>query len=441
MGALLGGVPLVQGALLWLLWRQAHGRDPALQRRLRELLPAEDVAAMPRQASCNLAADVDRCLPVLRRHILELEDEKRAGFARDRLTGYRKRCAEAAMEALPDGLMLMDESGVVTYANTRVEALIGVPAGVVIGHMPHEWCDNPEVVGMLARYYGGASRLRRPERVEFTPADGVIKRVSVRALPLNDVRGGQSTAVLLRDISVEVLLRQSRDDFVAHVAHELKSPLNVIGMHAELLADTMAAADPDSIAALNVIEDEVSRLATLINDLLNLTRLESGSLVIDRQRVKLAAFLEDVFETTQRAATAKGLTAILDLPPRLSTVALDKDLFRIALNNLLTNAVKYNRPGGQVTLRAVDGDDTLSIEVVDTGIGIPEHEKSRIFDKFYRADDSEAESRGGHGLGLALAREIVQLHNGQLSVHGEFGQGSTFTIALRKTAHLLQETV
>ncbi|MCB1746131.1 MAG: PAS domain-containing protein [Gammaproteobacteria bacterium] len=417
------------------------------QQRMRRLLEQawtrDDLVpgVAPPAAGDALTDSFAAFLTAIERRVGDLADAQLDGFAHNRLVAYQKRCAEAALETLPDGVLIMDESGVATYANGRIEALIGVAAEAIVGRKPHEWCERPEIVTLLSRYYSNVTRLRRGDKLELTFEGDNVRRVAVWARPLEAKRAAGSTMVVLRDVSSEALARKSRDDFVGHVAHELKSPLNVIRMHTELIADVEDGLGAEAVNSLNVIEDEVDRLANLVNDLLSLTRLESGALEIDRQRVKLTAMLEDAFETVRRAAAAQGLTTSLDVSPRLGVVALDKDLFRIALNNLLANAVKYNKPGGNVTLRAEETDDALLIQVIDSGLGIAAADRARIFEKFYRAEDEQAAARGGHGLGLALAREIVALHNGRLQVESEPGEGSTFTIELRKSAHLLQEAV
>jgi signal transduction histidine kinase len=131
----------------------------------------------------------------------------------------------------------------------------------------------------------------------------------------------------------------------------------------------------------------------------------------------------------------------LQLPPEISAVSLDKDLIRIALNNLLTNAIKYNQPGGRVVVRAEENDDEILVRVTDTGIGIEAEDQARIFDKFYRSENEQVRQRTGHGLGLSLAREIVQLHYGKLEVSSQAGRGSEFTMRFKKELGVLKQAI
>jgi signal transduction histidine kinase len=195
------------------------------------------------------------------------------------------------------------------------------------------------------------------------------------------------------------------------------------------------------IEAANVIHDEVERVALLINNILSITKIESGTIAIERKRVRLRELLEDTFNACARSGHGKRLGFKLDLPRDISPVALDKELIRIAINNLLTNAIKYSNDDGLVRLAAEEIEQTVRITVQDTGIGIAAEEQEHIFDKFYRSQGPAMEGRSGHGLGLALVREIVHLHHGTLTVRSTPGAGSEFVIEFNKESGLLKEAV
>jgi len=202
------------------------------------------------------------------------------------------------------------------------------------------------------------------------------------------------------------------------------------------------ADDPESrVESANIMHDEIERLAGLIDNLLSITKIETGQISVGRQRLRLRDFLQDTFDVAARSEKARELTFEIDLPPDVPSIMADKDLLRIAINNLLTNAVKYSRPGGVVTMNCEETEQTIRIVVSDTGIGIDPDEQGRIFDRFYRSENPEARQRVGHGLGLSLARDIVQLHHGTLTVNSTPGEGSEFIIEIWKEAGLLKQVI
>lgn len=373
-----------------------------------------------------------------------LQNAKKARLdteTQNKVIAYHNRKLQAVMQVYPDGLVTLDESGVASFANEKLANLIGIPSDQIIGQMPHDWCKNEKVMSLLVRYEGNVTRLRKAETVEYSPEDKPDKTIQVSASPIALPTNPDLTVgilILFRDVTAEAMARRSRDDFVAHVSHELKSPLNIIKMHSELMLD-VGDDEQQRISSINVINDEVERVSTMVSDLLNITRLEVGSVSINRKRIRFRDFLADIFESMQRGGEERDLKFKLDLPVSIPHMSIDKDLMRIALNNLLNNAIKYNRDGGEVTMQVEEIDNTVQIRVSDTGIGIAPEDQKKIFQKFYRSDDDEVTSRNGHGLGLSLAHEIIVLHNGRLTVESERGKGTTFTVELTKTSTLLKE--
>ncbi|QBE65467.1 sensor histidine kinase [Pseudoduganella lutea] len=364
--------------------------------------------------------------------VARLELGARTSTADNRLLQYGSKKLNAALHSLPDGLLMLDPGGDVTFVSGKVEPLLGIPADALLGKPVDDWCRDTALRTLLARYSGAARDGARPQSVEFAPANVEGRQLCATAQPLSGGHGAMSfgTLVVLRDVTREQLARQAGNDFVAHVSHELKSPLNVIGMYAEMLAD----ADEESlrVESLNVIQDEIERMNALVGNLLNVSKLDAGSMSPERNRVRLDDMLRDAYDQAIPRAEGKGLHVALDLPRDLDAVTIDKDLFRIALNNLLTNAIKYNRPGGSVTLAARNDGHEIVISVRDTGIGIAAPDRDRIFEKFYRVSESGAPvARGGHGLGLYLTAQIVELHHGRIAVDSEPGVGSTFSIHLK----------
>ena len=212
-------------------------------------------------------------------------------------------------------------------------------------------------------------------------------------------------------------------------------------MYSETLQSDSGNKKEFRIEAANVISEEVDRLSSLITGLLNMTKIETGSLTPERSLVRLRDVATAAFEEAKSFPTPHDIRFEFDVPKEMSPVYVDKDLIRIALTNLLSNAVKYNREDGQVRLSVVETEDAFQIRVADLGIGISEHEEARVFSKFYRSSDERVQSVGGHGLGLALARQIVELHHGSLSLDRDRDEGTEFIINLWKETSTMKQAI
>lgn len=387
-----------------------------------------------------------RFLNATEARVRDLESERLNSVASNRLLAYRRDKVETVLQSLPDGVMVLDEACIPTFANARLETLIGVARAQMIGRAPHEWCTHPALLAFLLRHQGRPGEPSpRAARTEISVDDSPPRHLALASYPLFAPKDGArvfGTLVAVRDATEEHLARSAGADFVSHVSHELKTPLNTIMSYSDLLMGSPAPDESLRIEAVNVIHDEVERMATLINNLLSISKLESGALALERQRVNLHDLLTDSFESQRKSAIGHGLSFRVDVPRNLGAAALDKDLFRIAINNLLSNAIKYSRPGGHVALSAEEGDDQmLSIRVRDDGIGIPADQRERVFDKYFRVSGEAGANRKGHGLGLYLVRQIVELHQGSVTVSGNPGQGTEFCIRVRKLAATYEEAL
>jgi PAS domain S-box-containing protein len=375
---------------------------------------------------------------------LENAQTKHTGMlASSKVVSYQKARIESILETLPDAAMVLDETGTVTFANAKVETLIGVAQDEVLGRKPPEWCDKPALLEFLAQYHGTTARLHRAESMQFRPDASSAKQIEVGAYPLVRARSGPEflgTLMLFRDVTSAMLRKQRQVEFVSHVAHELKSPLNTLALYTETLVGKEGESEEFRVEACSVIQDEVERLSDMIGTLLSIARIESGQVSLERQRVRPNEFMTDTLEAASRSRASK-LTFRLEAPQELSPIFVDKGLMRVVLNNLLTNAIKYNREDGEVVLSAEENADAFVFRVRDTGLGIAAADKERIFQKFFRSDAPSISAIEGHGLGLTLAKQIVELHGGEIEVETTPGEGSEFSVALPKTPALLTERV
>lgn len=416
-------------------------REFAPLRELGSRLAAPD-ASLPGVALelKDFVGRLDRFVGEAQRRIRELEAERGGMLTSQKLLAYKREKVETILQALPDAVLVLDDAGLVTFANRKLQALLGVDPDAIIGQPPQRWCSEP---ALLARLSGPQAQLRA-EVSEFAPAGAPDRRIGIAAFPLfspQDPGSLLGTLLVMRDATREHLARSAATEFVAHVSHELKSPLNVIAMYAELLMNEGAGDEALRVEAVNAIHDNVERMSGLIGNLLNIAKIETGTLTLERKRVRLHDLLQDVCVGVRQDGRGKDLLFDIRIPPELSPVMLDKDIFAVAVKNLLTNAVKYNRPGGRVTLVAEETPEQILIRVRDTGLGIPAADQPRVFDKFFRSEAKESAERGGHGLGLFLAREVIALHHGSIAVESEPGKGSEFVVALPKTRALVKETL
>jgi len=239
--------------------------------------------------------------------------------------------------------------------------------------------------------------------------------------------------------SEEFRARKTQSEFLAHMVHELKEPLNVMSMYTESLLDSDAADESFRVDACNVIRDQIDRLNGLINHIFSIDRIESGALFLNRQPIRIRELLEDIFASVSRDDRHQSIRFELTLPGALPPIFADEQLLSVALENLLTNAIKYNRPGGKVALEVDACEIGLLITVADSGIGIDESEFERIFEKFYRSEDENVRKVGGHGLGLALVEQIVTLHGGELRLSSRLGAGSEFSIFFDRKSSIFRD--
>jgi two-component system sensor histidine kinase VicK len=357
-------------------------------------------------------------------------------LASSRVVSYQKSQIEAVLESLPDATILMDDAGTVKYASTKLASVLGTTGEEAQGQRPSEWCRNQELSRFLEGYCGIGDRPSSTDSLTFAPDPSKRRLIRAGAYPLLD-RGESAwrgTVVVFSDVTAESIAKEAQDEFVTQVAHELKTPLHTLGMYSESLLDEKELTEEFRIEACNVIHDQVERLSELVNTLLSLARFERQQVCLERQRVRLHEFLRDTLDAVSKGRNRNDLSFALELPTQLGPVSVDKELLRIALNNLLTNAIKYNREGGSVTLAAEETSDNLLIHITDTGIGIPPEDQANIFDKFFRSKRDEVQAIGGHGLGLALARQIVELHGGKVELDSTVGEGTRLTVTFNKAA-------
>lgn len=385
----------------------------------------------------------DQFMQLVQSRVNQLDQSAASTQAGTHLITYRQEKAESALNAIPDAVLVLDEAGVATYVNQKFENLIGTPREQVIGQTAPQWCKQKSVLAFLLRFKTPTAA-RHSSTMQYAPDDQTERHIAVDAFPLFSPRDRNvvfGTLVVFRDVSAEHLARQAGAEFVSHISHELKTPLQTLAAYSELLLDRTNLPEADQIDAINVIQSEVHRMSGLISNLLNISKMDSGTLKLNRKRVKLHELMQDAFAALRNSALGRDIALELSIPPDLGALRLDKDMFRIAVDNLLSNAIKYSNAGGKVTVSATMLDTgQIQIRVRDQGIGIAKEDADKVFAKYYRVASDDTASRSGHGLGLFLAKQIIELHQGSITLHSELGQGSEFIITFQAQLMQLEES-
>lgn len=249
---------------------------------------------------------------------------------------------------------------------------------------------------------------------------------SVRVLTTSRDEVGQLAAAFNRMSAELAVLEKSRRDLVANVSHELKTPITAIRAHLENLADGVEQPDPKT---LQVMLSQTERLGRLVDQLLDLSRLESGEVPLYLESTTLEPIVTRVLSEIAVGRSVTDVTLRDEVPADVAAIA-DAERIHQVLYNLVDNAVRFTPPGGSVSVSASRHDDRVSVAVRDSGVGIAPEHLPRLFERFYRADASRSRERGGTGIGLAIARSIVEAHGGRITASSQPGNGSTFTFDL-----------
>lgn len=338
-----------------------------------------------------------------------------------------KRELSAIMDNMSEGLVLVDDKGNVTLANKAAANLLGSTAGGLVGHPLWESVRLPEVDELLSSLPG----LKEPRRIWVEDHTNPHQRrvLAFVATPLFDAGRGELLAVLLiSDATEDQKLLELRQEFVANVSHELKTPLTSISAYVETLLD--GAADDPSVRRpfLDKIRINTSRLTKLVSDILTVSRLESGTSDETRAQLDLNELAATSVRRHAEAAEQKNIKLSLQQSPTPAIALLNEEDFMSAVDNLLDNAISYTPNGGKVDVLVSKNAQGLAIEVKDTGVGIPPESLPRVFERFYRVDKARSRAMGGTGLGLAIVKHVALKHGGRVDAESEVGKGSCFRI-------------
>jgi two-component system, OmpR family, sensor histidine kinase SenX3 len=322
-----------------------------------------------------------------------------------------RRVRDLSLSTMDEGVLLIGRDASVAFANDAIDRHLGsIPASL------------DAVLPFALRTAIQESRTRREPTSVLVETGAPARWLHGTVTPAAD----DATLVVIRDVTNQRRLEAVRRDFVANASHELKTPAATIQAVAETLGRA-ATDDPEAVARFaSQLEREAVRLSRIVADLLDLSRLESGSALEDFVSLGVAAREEG--QRLEETAEHAGVTLEIQTEDERSVRGSQRDL-ALLVRNLIDNAIRYSHEGGRVAVRIDAEGDEVILRVSDTGIGIPSRDLDRIFERFYRVDRARSRETGGTGLGLAIVKHVVENHGGEIGVESELGRGTTFRIS------------
>ncbi len=332
----------------------------------------------------------------------------------------KKNEFDTATNHMSEGLVLLGESGTVLAINRAAVRLLGITT-YCIGQNLFTVCHSAELASLWQRAQAGEHADMRVtiggENYQInagpTVADGTVAGVTL----------------LIFDITEKEKAERMRREFTANVSHELKTPLHTISGYAELLSGGMVK-EEDIPKFSGQIYAEAKRMIALVEDIIKLSRLDEGATETQRENIDLYSMANEVVNSLAQVAEAADVR--LSLKGTAAPLFAIRQFISIIIYNLCDNAIKYNRPGGSVNVTVINTSEYAVLTVHDTGIGIPESEQERVFERFYRVDKSHSKSMGGTGLGLSIVKHAAKLHNAKIKLNSIPEEGTTVTVYFPK---------
>ena len=429
------GLPVVVALLIagvgsWVLWSCYRKRTG---RWLREL---HTVIGEPDPGPIRNSAEAERIWLAFLEHVevvRRLQVEARSREVRSKLIGNENRSLQTVFQALPIGILALRSAHRILYANEVAYSLLKLadqeePVLDAGGNAPSV------VLAVRSILSGDLARGVRTERIEVAQDNQETQVFRIRLLANSPTGEGLQDdniqIVTFENITSEESTQRMKTEFVYGVSHELKTPLTSIQASLEMLVEDDMLEPDDRQRLLDLSYSESIRLGRMVRELLDLARVEAGVAEVRRERVVIGDLMEDLQKVHEPLAARKSIDMRWEVTDFAPTVIGDRDLLLQAFVNLVGNAIKYTRESGKVeVITSIEGEE-LMIKICDNGTGIPAEDLDKIFDKFYRAGPAKKSSIPGTGLGLPMARFIVETHGGRVEVESAEGEGSTFTVYL-----------
>jgi two-component system sensor histidine kinase VicK len=322
---------------------------------------------------------------------------------------------------MAEGVIAIDKNGKLIHANPIAMNILNFNEEDISTNIPLDL----KSVNLRQLNYDEIDTLEGDEVAEINSEVYKIKYAPFK----NDLGHIGGIIVVFQDITVEHKLDIMRKEFVANVSHELKTPITTIKSYAETLLERDLD-ESTSQKFLTVIDNECDRMARLVKDLLQLSNLDYKKTNWKRAEISLGDTLKDIISKLDLLFKEKDQKVILNIQENMENIVVDKDGIEQVILNIISNAIKYTDKHGEIEIQSYQNEDNLIIKISDNGIGIPDEDQERIFERFYRVEKGRSRELGGTGLGLAIAKEIIEAHDGQIILKSESGQGTTVELHL-----------
>lgn len=408
---------------------QLDYRDAA-QAEVGELLPA-----VPADHPLSIAlARVGETFGDLARQLADSEQTRAAQDIRCRRQAAESERIKQILARLPEPVLVIDRFDELVLSNSSADELFSLSGKSTEQRALASLIRCEQLVDLLCDTRRRKAATTKTDEVELECPDGEKRWYSIAASNLpgdaDGDDGSQGAVAVLRDITGQKAAQRRNAEFVSAASHEMKTPLAGIKAYVELLADGDVEEQEMRDEFLNVINGQADRLQRLIENLLNLARIEAGVVQVKKKHRSLNEILQEALDVIGPAAEAKQIKLVGELSPMYLGVLADRDMLLQVAINLLSNAIKYTPEHGRVTLRSRMVDKDVLFEVEDTGVGLSPADCEKVFEKFYRVE-KDSKMASGTGLGLPLAKHIVEdVHQGRLTVTSQPGSGSTFSVTL-----------
>jgi two-component system phosphate regulon sensor histidine kinase PhoR len=407
---------------------RAISQNTARTREVFDNLPIADELRPLWEAVEQHAESIEKQVAAL------VEEHKQLGLGLS-LANAQKCRAEAVIHSIPEPLLVTDAFDQLVFANAAAEILFGFKLSDMLRRPITDVVQDQKLVRMIRQAREADSRAAN-RRAEHKIASRIY------ALTMSPFASGaqagatspenHSIVMLMRDVTKEQEATRNKSEFVARAAHELRAPLSSIRAYVEMLMEGEAGDEKTQEEYYNIIQSSADRLGRMIDNMLNISRIEAGTVRINREAVAISLIVKEVTDMVRPQAEEKEITLTEDLTPVAYRIMADKDMIYQAVLNLLSNAIKYTPDGGKVhvCMTPHEENSTIGIEVSDTGVGIPKEDLPRMFEKFFRVEANKKMAKGT-GLGLNLVKHIVEtIHEGKVKLSSKVGEGSTFGMVL-----------